>query len=369
MTAAVCFFFVLLLCYSGILLWLVYGYLRTPHLTVVQKRNQTAVTIIICARNEEKTISHCLSSLLKQDYAPGNIQLILINDASTDSTVLKAESILKTSGINYRIITNAEQKGKKASITYAMQQATHELIVLRDADTFTHSGKWLQSVSDCYAESSADLIIAPVAIADSFGLFWALQAIENNVLAVAACGSTWYNKSFLCSGANLIFTKAVFEKTNGYTSHSHIASGDDIFFLEDVKKLRGSKILYLKSWEAIVYTYPCFSFSDLIRQKTRWASKFKLNKNKLNLALSLLAFSVNFAWLFCFVFVNDPVYREALLLFVLFKLFIDILLLFLASGFIKNKNILWFALPVGFIYPIYACVVGIASVFVKPRWK
>ncbi len=361
--------FALLFCYSFTLLWLASGYLRTAYFIPKEKNLQIPLTLIICARNEEKNIGLCISSLLKQEYVLNKVQLILINDASSDATVQRAENILKTSGINYKIISNHQQKGKKQSITYAMQFASNELIVLRDADTFTLSHKWLQSISDFYQNTRADLIIAPVAIANYSGFFWALQAIENNVLALAACGSAYYKKPFLCNGANLIFTKSVFEKTKGYASHIDIASGDDIFFLEDVKKIKESQIAYLKSKDALVYTYPTFSFNDLLLQKTRWASKFKLNKNKLNLTLSFFSFGVNLGWLFCLSCVSIPAYAQLCILFIFFKLFIDILLLFLASGFIKNKNVLWFGLPVGFIYPVYAAIIGIASLFIKPRWK
>ncbi|WP_317898687.1 glycosyltransferase [Aurantibacillus circumpalustris] len=369
MNALIIVLFSLLFCYSGILLWLAYGFIKTPYFSSKEKKLQLPLTLIICARNEEKNIMICLSSLLKQKYVLNKIQLILINDASTDSTVHRAETILKNSGINYKIISNQQQKGKKHSISYAMQFAINDLIVLRDADTFTLSDLWLQNISDFYQSTKADLIIAPIAIANYSGLFWSLQAIENNVLTVAACGSAYYNKPFLCNGANLIFTKKIFEKTNGYSSHIDSISGDDIFFMEDVKQIQGSKIAYLKSAPALVYTYPTFSFKKLLLQKTRWASKFKLNKNKLNLILSFLTLTVNIAWLLCLVSINIPEYKNISLLFISLKLFIDILLLFLASGFIKNKNILWFSLPVGFIYPVYAGIIGIASLFVKPKWK
>lgn len=363
------FVFTFLFFYSVILIWLALGFMQTPYFKPKEKNLQLPLTLIICARNEEKNITICLHSLLKQDYVSNKIQLILINDASSDHTVQRAEAILKTSGVNYKIITNQEKKGKKQSITYAMQFANNSLIVLRDADTFTLSPKWLQSISDFYQNTASDLIIAPVAIANNSGLLWALQVIENNILAVFACGSAAYKKPFLCNGANLVFTKSIFEKVGGYSSHSHIASGDDIFFLEDVRKIEGSKINYLKSKDALVYTYPSFSFKELVLQKTRWASKFKSNKNKLNLSLSILGFTVNLFWLVCFVGAFFHPIQNLCLLFISLKLLIDILLLFLASGFIKNKNSVWYSLPVGCVYPIYACIIGVTSLTVKPKWK
>ena len=64
------------------------------------------VSIILPARNEERYIEKCLSSLLKQDYS--NYEIIAINDSSSDRT---GEIIQKYSTINSKIIfINAEPK-------------------------------------------------------------------------------------------------------------------------------------------------------------------------------------------------------------------------------------------------------------------
>ncbi|MBA3662620.1 MAG: glycosyltransferase [Bacteroidetes bacterium] len=371
MTVVFYILLIVLSAYASVVFWLAFGYLRVKTSgTHEELESCLSVTIIICARNEEKKIGRCLKTIVQQDYDLSRIQLILVNDASSDSTVFQAQSALKDSGINYKIITNASRKGKKQSITYALQFAEHELIITRDADTFTKSYNWLKSISDFQRETSSDLIIGPVNISDNYGMLWALQAIENKVLNVLNAGSSFYKKPFLCSGANLLFTKTIFEKTNGYHSHLTIDSGDDILFLEDVKKIKDARINYLKSEEAIVSTYPCFSFSELIHQKVRWASKVKVNSNKLNLSLALLSFIVNCGWLFClFNGFLVPQKWSLSLIFVLLKLLIDILLLFLASRFLKNRALAWYVLPVGCIYPIYAVLVAIASLFLKPKWK
>lgn len=352
------------------LIWLTIGYLKTRPFESNENTNHTPVSIIICARNEEKTIVRCLKTIIQQEYDLKKTEIILINDASSDSTVLQAQAVLKNSGINYKIISNQTHKGKKQSIAYAMQFVNNDLIVLRDADTYTLSYTWLKSISDFYIENNPDLIIGPVAISDNSGSLWAIQAIENNVLMVLNAGSAYFKKAFLCNGANLIFTKSIFEKTNGYDSHVNIISGDDVLFLEDVKKVNGTKISFLKSQEAIVYTYPCFSFKSLLLQKVRWAAKFKVNKNKLNLIMALTSFIVNLSWIFCLLYsFFVPENGNLGLIFVLFKLFIDFLLLFLASLFIKNRSLGWYILSIGFVYPVYTCIIAISSVFMKPKWK
>lgn len=361
---------VLLFIYAVVLIGLSAGFVATKDFSSNEEEIFLPVTIIICARNEEKKIGKCLKSIVQQDYDLSKIQLIVVNDASNESTVFQAQNALKDSQLNYKIISNPSRKGKKQSITYGMQFAEHDLIITRDADTFTKSFSWLKSISDFQRANNCDLIIGPLAINDNFGILWALQAIENNVLAVLNVGSAFFKKPFLASGANLIFTRAIFEKTKGYSSHISVESGDDVLFLEDVKKITGSKIRYLKSSEAIVYTYPTPNFSALLKQKVRWASKFKINPNKTNLSIAILSFIINAAWIFCLLYgFLIPQKGELSLIFVLLKLVIDILLLFLASRFIKNKSLALYAIPVGCVYPIYAVIVAIRSVFYKPKWN
>ena len=93
-------FFSLLIVYALIMAWFAIGFVKTNYFTATYT-SSTSLTIIICARNEEKTIGRCLATILKQDYDLSKIQLILINDASTDTTVFQAETILKNSKINY----------------------------------------------------------------------------------------------------------------------------------------------------------------------------------------------------------------------------------------------------------------------------
>ena len=370
MTLFLYILFLLLVCYASILVNLAFGFIRTNVFFLNESDTYTSFTIIICARNEERNIARCLTTILKEEYDHKLIQIILVNDASTDSTLRIAEEILKKSAQDYSIISNTIQKGKKQSIVSAIQLAKHQLIITRDADTYTLSNKWLKTISLFYQKHPSDMVIAPVALSDSYGMLWALQAIENNILALAAAGSANFKKPFLCSGANLIFTKTALQKTNSYSSHLHIASGDDVLFLEDLKKVKGSVISYLKSTDAIVYTFPCYSLKELINQKIRWASKVTINKNGFNLLLAALSSVVNFGWLFCLFYgFLQPINNSITLVFIVCKLLIDFLLLFLASGFIKNRFLLWYSLPVGFVYPIYACIISISYLILKPKWK
>lgn len=356
--------------YGFVFVYFAVGFMRMKNYNLGQIKQHAQVSIIICARNEEKNIGKCIESIASQDYPKEKIEFIFVDDASHDHTLAIAKSLLSKFEFNHQIIQNKVQCGKKLSLSKAIDLSKSELIITRDADTYTLSKNWLSCITQFYSDTPSDLIIAPIALKNGIGLFWALQAIENNILSLITCGSSFFRIPFLASGANLAFTRSIFKKTNGYVSHLNIASGDDVLFLEDVKKIPGSLIKYIKSKDAIVYTYPTYSFKELIQQKIRWAGKIKVNKNKLNLCVAILSFGVNLAWLYYFIlyFFHPLVYENAFQ-FLLIKLLIDFLILFVASSFIKNKSLQWYSLPVGLIYPLYACTVALAAVFIKPKWK
>ena len=327
------------------------------------------VSIIICARNEQPHLAGCLRSVIAQNYPRELMQVIVVNDASTDSTALVADTALEDSGIDYRIISNPSRKGKKHSISHALRFARHELIVLRDADTYTLSCDWLRQIAAGH-ESNGGLLIGPVAIKNEPGILAALQALETAVLSVVTGGSAGLGKPFLCNGANLAFPRTVFKRAGGYESHSHLVSGDDIFFLEDVKKLKNVPVTFLKSPDAIVHTYPLRKVGQVLMQKARWASKFRYNPNPLNLWVAFFIFAVNAAFLFAVagLFVR-PVHRDACLIFICLKLAADFILLWIASQFIKPAPAWWRTAVAAACYPVYACAVAVLAIFVKPVWK
>jgi len=55
----------------------------------------TRVSVIIPARNEEGSISDCLSDLESQDYPSRLMEIVVVNDHSTDSTEEKVETFAK----------------------------------------------------------------------------------------------------------------------------------------------------------------------------------------------------------------------------------------------------------------------------------
>lgn len=360
--------FVLLFVYTAVLCWLSWGFFRSGFRLPTSLPASVPVSIIVCARNEEVHIGPCIRSIVSQQYPSDLVELIIVNDASTDRTLAIAESELQHAKCAYRIINNPVKKGKKQSITSALKLALHPLIVLRDADTYTKSSKWLKRICDMNQATGADLIIGPVEVVHRGGLLSALQVLEVAVLNLMSCGSARYGVPFLSSAANLSFTKNIYDRVGGYARHAHIDSGDDIFFLEDVKKVSNNGIVYLKSVDAIVYTYPEHGLRATLVQRIRWASKIRQNRNPMNFLIAFLVALVNLSFIGAIALLFSPQMNFAAA-FIALKLFCDMVVLSVALSFTRERTLIWYGFPLTILYPLYMLPVTIGAFFLKPAWK
>jgi poly-beta-1,6-N-acetyl-D-glucosamine synthase len=362
-------FIVTILCYSALLFMVFAGFLLYPNDPKKETELQK-VTVIIAARNEEGRISHSIASVVSQDVPKHLIEIIVVDDASTDNTFKEAADVLSRSGVDHQVIQNSKHLGKKKSLLLAIEHSSSGIIICRDADTFTMSDKWLSTILNYMLSSKKEFVICPVAIAHNKGFLSALQETEMSILTLFTIASAYFHSPFLCNGANLAFSKKLFYRAGAYADHLHISSGDDIFFLEEVKKIGKQSIGYLKNEDAIVYTFPEKDLGSLFRQKIRWSSKTFKNTSVINWLSALIIGLSNFVWIGALLYMFLEVQNLPLgLFFILSKLLIDILLVFLASSFIKVKTGLLKVALVAFIYPFYASIVAVLSMFIKPKWK
>lgn len=90
-----------------------------------------SVTFLVPAYNEEEYVEKCLESLLDQDYPSDKLEIIAINDGSTDSTLEK----MKKYSDRIQII-DKENTGKASSLNQALEMVETDLVGCMDADSF-----------------------------------------------------------------------------------------------------------------------------------------------------------------------------------------------------------------------------------------
>lgn len=91
---------------------------------------QGRVSVIVPAYNEEKTLSACLESILDSNY--GDIEIIVVNDGSTDGTEQSIRTLIASGKIRYIHQSNS---GKATALNRGAAAACGEIILYTDADS------------------------------------------------------------------------------------------------------------------------------------------------------------------------------------------------------------------------------------------
>ena len=98
-----------------------------------ESRNNPLVSVIMPAYNVEKYVSQSIKSVFAQTYK--NIELIVIDDGSTDFTNQVIKEVVRESGNNARVITT-ENGGACRAKNLAMKCANGEYLAFLDSDDF-----------------------------------------------------------------------------------------------------------------------------------------------------------------------------------------------------------------------------------------
>ncbi|MCW3085078.1 MAG: hypothetical protein JWP12_2444 [Bacteroidetes bacterium] len=365
---------VLCILYTALIARYCYGWIKTR--SPGNKNNfPVTIAVIVAARNEEKNIAECLDKLLAQTYPAANVEIIVMDDHSTDLTGMVIQRYTEKYR-NVKLISLAETSGKKNAIAAAIAVTQAELIVTTDADC-TMGKNWLETIVGFYSATDSKMIVAPVAFTKPVSVFEKMQSLEFMALMGSTAGSLYFNAAILCNGANLAYTRAVFNELNGFSGIDGGASGDDVLLMYKIAEKYPEKIRFLKDAEAIVYTPAKKTFSEFMNQRKRWASKGFGAMNPATRMVSVLVYSVSFMLLFMgfltgFAALKSAVYLpffEFCLIMTGIKCIIDFLLLFLAASFFKRKHELFLFLPEQLLYMLYVVVVGMLGSTGKYEWK
>ncbi|MCH9394646.1 glycosyltransferase family 2 protein [Limosilactobacillus reuteri] len=134
--------------------------------------NNIKFSVYVCAYNQEKNIEKCIDSILNQDY--DNLEVIIINDGSTDNTLKVIEKYK-----NKCIIVNQTNRGLALSRKKALQICTGDYIGTVDADDYV-APNWLSSCKNAIIKTDADAIVSGFYYVNSNG-----KVLKNNSFKLA----------------------------------------------------------------------------------------------------------------------------------------------------------------------------------------
>ena len=342
--------------YFFLLMWLYRWLRKIRRFSPSPQSRDVRISVIIACRNESHNLKNILPDIAGQDYPPEMLEVIVVDDNSTDDTYDYASGFRE---IRYLKVLKNKGQGKKRAITTGVNAASGELMITTDADC--RAGKnWIITIASFYFKYKPDMIICPVILEPGRGFFGKFQELEFLSLQGVTTGSAAAGRSTMCNGANLAFSREIFLK-HTKNLHYEIPSGDDVFFLHSLKNEKGSGILWLEAPEAIVTAAQAVKPSLFVRQRHRWISKGRAFKDRFTVFLAIVTFVTIMAEVFTLIAgIFDHRFLLTFLVILSLKSVPDFLILNNTAGRYGKKKLLRWFIPSQLVYPFYVLAVTLS---------
>ncbi|MCD6065162.1 MAG: N-acetylglucosaminyltransferase [Flavipsychrobacter sp.] len=359
-----------------VILMLLYrrGWCLQPQFTLIDDYvPQTRMSIIIPARDEAVNIGACLDSILVQSYPGELLEVIVVDDHSTDGT---GEIVRSYGKANIRCIPLADYLSKeqivaykKAALSAGIANSSGELIVTTDADCIVPRS-WLKHIAAMYEQKKPVMIAGPVDFTSDSSLVQTFQSLDFMSMQGITAASNRLGLGNMSNGANLAFSREAFDQVSGYSGIDHLASGDDYLLMVKMQQAFPGRMAYLKSDKAIVRTLPQPDWASFFQQRIRWASKSgKYDDKKMTCILMLVyLFNLSFIALLIGGLFDSSCFLLAAGMFVV-KIIVELVFLFPVTKFYnKTQQLLTFPFlqPLHILYIVSAGLLGFAGVY---KWK
>ena len=364
--------------YAVVMVWLRGGWMKNEELAndnssflIPHSSLNPQFSILIAARNEAENLPNLLRDLAAQTLSTARFEVLIADDHSTDATAALVTAAAQETGFSLRLIRlPVTQTGKKAALFSALQATRAPWLVCTDADCRLGPG-WLAAYATLIAEHpSANFISGPVLLTGPATFLHTLVGLEFAGLIGVGAACLARQHPTMCNGASLAYRRTAFDAVGGFADNAHIASGDDEFLLHKIHAAFPGTAFFLADAAAITRTAAPPTLRTLLRQRVRWASKWRHYQSTAPRRLALLVLGANVVlaagvgggliW---------PVLWPWVLAAWAIKLGADAWFLNPVLGFFGQRKWLWGLLPLQILYAPYALAVGAAGWRGGYEWK
>jgi len=336
------------------------------------------VSVIVAARNEERTIGQVLDCLLKQTYA--HYEIIIINDRSTDNMAAIIADFQKKNPAIKRIdifTVPSDMPAKKNALRSGIETSKGEILCFTDADCFPPP-TWLAELVQQF-EPKVGMVAgySPYTIPSDKTItsrilkkmFFKFIAYEEFRAAIWSSGAIGWNLGWLCTGRNLAYRRKVYNEAGGFEKIKHSVSGDDDLFLQLVRKQTDWEIRYIKTRESFVPTVSPADFRSFVEQRKRHFSASKV----FTFPMMLFFFFYHFANLLLFfspfLFLFHLLSIQLVIVSIGTKLFSDAVLVLSSARTFDGNAYRYSFIIMEVIYVFYNSLIGPLGIFKKFKWK
>jgi len=247
---------------------------------VLNKKYEPKVTCVIPCKNEEMAIFNTISKCYDADYPRSKLEVIVINDGSTDRTGEILDELKAVHFPDLKIIHWEKNRGKRCGMDAGFRLGTGEIIVQLDSDSYIIPNTFRNLIelfknpsigavcAHADPENSDDTWISKMQAAYYYMAFRVLKAAEST-----------FGMVFCCSGCSSAYRRSVvIPLLDPWLKESFLGKpvtwGDDRALTSYVLRA-GYKTVYTDEAKAV--TIVPTTFKQLITQQVRWKKSWIIN--------------------------------------------------------------------------------------------
>lgn len=240
---------------------------RPPRVRLAQ---YPPVTVLVAAYNEAAAIRDTLASLAAQTY-PGLVEILVLNDGSTDDTVALARAAASElsfpASVSVQVLDYPVNAGKAAVLNRGLKAASHDLIVTLDGDSWVRHDGLAQIVERMATDPANTRAIAGAVMVRNSRVNFLTRAQEwdyfHGIAAVKRMQSM-YHGTLVAQGAFSLYDRKALEEVGGFPE----CVGEDIVVSWALLKA-GHRIGYAE--DALAFTNVPTRFKQFALQRKRWS--------------------------------------------------------------------------------------------------
>jgi len=226
------------------------------------------VSILIPAHNEEVVIRYTLEAMAKLEYPPNRLDILVINDGSSDGTASIVQEFMKHDARVrlYNVPPGEGGKGKSRALNLGLRQTDAEFIAVYDADNTPdpHAMKYL--MAQLLNDSSLGAVLGKFrTVNKNRNLLTRFINIETlSFQSMLQAGRWKLFKVATLPGTNFVIRRSLLEKLNGWDEGA-ITEDSELSIRVYKEGFRIKCIPY-----SVTYEQEPESWKVWIKQRTRW---------------------------------------------------------------------------------------------------
>lgn len=223
-----------------------------------RSRKFPRVSVIIPAHNEEKIIGKTIESVLSLDYPKQKLEVIVVDDGSTDNTYKTAK---KYESKRVRIFRK-KQGGKASALNFGIKKSSADFILTLDADCFPRKNL-LKKMLGYFNDPRVMSVVPAINVWKPKSLIERMQVVEYAIVSFIRKLSTFIHSLNVVPGASL-YRKKFFEEHGEF---------DEENLTEDLEigmRIQSKNYKIAHALDTSVHTIVPKNFKDLMKQRLRW---------------------------------------------------------------------------------------------------